>query len=157
MKTFINLLLFLFTTQFVMAQSSTNAAGAEASGSGGSASYTVGQIDYTAQSATSGSVNQGVQQPYEFFTIGVDEHPEIVLDMTLYPNPTQTHVTLNIDQQDVSDLSYSLYDFAGKLISKADIQEQVTKIPTQNLASATYVLVVLSKDQTIKTFHILKN
>jgi hypothetical protein len=41
-------------------------AGGEATGSGGSVSYSVGQVVYTTNTGINGSVAQGVQQPYEF-------------------------------------------------------------------------------------------
>jgi hypothetical protein len=46
-------------------QNTIPAAGGNAKGSGGSASFTVGQIFYTKLSGTNGTVIQGIQQPYE--------------------------------------------------------------------------------------------
>jgi uncharacterized protein (TIGR02145 family) len=46
-------------------QNTIPAAGGNAKGSGGSASFTVGQIFYTKLSGTNGSVVQGIQQPHE--------------------------------------------------------------------------------------------
>jgi uncharacterized protein (TIGR02145 family) len=46
-------------------QNTISAAGGNAKGSGGSASFTVGQIFYTKLSGTNGTVVQGIQQPYE--------------------------------------------------------------------------------------------
>jgi hypothetical protein len=46
-------------------QNTISSAGGNAKGSGGSASFTVGQIFYTKLSGTNGSVVQGIQQPYE--------------------------------------------------------------------------------------------
>ena len=56
------LLLALFSVQ-VHAQKAVVAAGGRASGSAGTVEYSIGQIDYTAISATTGSLIQGVQQP----------------------------------------------------------------------------------------------
>ena len=47
------------------AQEAVSAAGGNASGSGGTASYTIGQVAYTTNSSASGTITQGVQQPYE--------------------------------------------------------------------------------------------
>ncbi len=46
-------------------QSTIPTTGSTASGSGGTATYTVGQITYKTFSGTNGTVAQGVQQPYE--------------------------------------------------------------------------------------------
>jgi hypothetical protein len=56
------LLGFVLTAQ---AQQATTAAGGNATGSGGSVAYSVGQIVYTTHTGTTGSVAQGVQQTYE--------------------------------------------------------------------------------------------
>ncbi|MFM2191538.1 MAG: hypothetical protein RLZZ118_495, partial [Bacteroidota bacterium] len=60
---FLNLTLlllgFVLTAQ---AQQATTATGGDATGSGGSAAYSVGQIVYTTHTGTTGSVAQGVQQ-----------------------------------------------------------------------------------------------
>ena len=53
----------------LQAQTSVNATGGDASGSGGSVSYSVGQVVYTTNTGTSGSVAQGVQQPYEISVV----------------------------------------------------------------------------------------
>ena len=47
------------------AQESPTAAGGEATGTGGTSSYSVGQVVYTTATGTNGSLAQGVQQPYE--------------------------------------------------------------------------------------------
>jgi len=68
------ILMLLLTACFtgVSAQEAVLATGADAAGSGGKVSYSVGQIAYTSQTGSNGSVTQGVQQPYEIFaTVGV--------------------------------------------------------------------------------------
>ena len=59
------LLAFTFSLSVATAQEGINVTGANASGSGGSASYTVGQMVYQTNTGTNGSVAEGVQQPYE--------------------------------------------------------------------------------------------
>ena len=51
----------------LQAQESPTAAGGEATGSGGTASYSIGQVVYTTNTGTNGSVAQGVQQPFVIF------------------------------------------------------------------------------------------
>ena len=54
-------LMFYFTTS---AQQNTVASGGMATGSGGSVSYSIGQIDYITATGTGGTASQGVQQVY---------------------------------------------------------------------------------------------
>ena len=60
-------ILFLcgFWTTIIQAQETIPATGGNATGNGGSVSYTVGQITYNALPGTNGIVAQGVQRTYE--------------------------------------------------------------------------------------------
>jgi hypothetical protein len=97
MKTTIMIMLFFgaFVSK-TQAQQSTNSSGGNATGSGGKVSYSVGQIVYTSTAGSGGSASQGVQQPYEIFTLGIDDFSNINLTMIVYPNPTTTLVNLKI-------------------------------------------------------------
>jgi hypothetical protein len=56
------------------AQKTVVPAGSEATGIGGTSSYTLGQVFYTTDTGTKGSVEKGVQQPFEITTtLGVNE------------------------------------------------------------------------------------
>jgi hypothetical protein len=96
----VTLLSFAFSFSTVMAQESVNATGGDATGSGGSASYSVGQLVYTTNSGTDGSVAQGVQQAFEISVVlGIEEANEIKL--SAYPNPTTNYLTLNIAEFEI--------------------------------------------------------
>ena len=60
---------FLFSIGMLTtnAQENTVSTGANATGAGGTASYSVGQAFYITSSDPSGSVSQGVQQPIEWY------------------------------------------------------------------------------------------
>ena len=60
------------TTQ---AQEVTTTTGGNASGSGGTVTYSVGQIVYATNTGTNGSVAQGVQQTYEIsIVLGIEDN-----------------------------------------------------------------------------------
>jgi hypothetical protein len=54
---------------FTQAQESTNASGADVIGSGGSVAYSIGQVVYTTNTGSTGSVAQGVLHAFEIFTV----------------------------------------------------------------------------------------
>ena len=60
------------STSVFLAQESANVSGGEATGSGGTVSYTIGQVAYTNHTGTNGNINQGVQQPYEIYLVGIN-------------------------------------------------------------------------------------
>ena len=55
----------LYFTSVISAQSGTITSGGDAAGSGGSVSFSIGQLDYTSISSAEGTVSQGLQHPYE--------------------------------------------------------------------------------------------
>jgi len=137
------------------AQESPTAAGGEATGSGGTASYSIGQVVYTTNTGTNGSVAQGVQQPFEISTtVGINE-TSIHLEMSVYPNPTTDYLTLKVE--DNSNLSYQLYDLQGKVIENKKVNANSTIITMEALPKATYFLRVTDNKNTVKTFKVIKN
>jgi len=141
----------------VVAQKATTAAGGVASGSGGTVAFSIGQVDYTTPTGATGSVEQGVQQPYEISIIlGAEDH-QISLNMQAYPNPTNVYLTLSIDKSEVSTLNFQLYDLSGKLIESKKITSKTEIIPMDNLPSSIYFLKVTNNNKEVKTFKIIKN
>ncbi|HCX99957.1 MAG TPA: T9SS C-terminal target domain-containing protein [Bacteroidales bacterium] len=142
----------------LQAQESVNATGGNALGNGGSASYSIGQVVYTTNTGTNGSVAQGVQQPYEISTVsGIEEAIGINLTITAYPNPTSDYLTLSINEFDISNLSYQLFDMQGKLLLSTKITNEKTSIVMSNLIPAVYFVRVMEGIKNVKTFKIVKN
>lgn len=139
------------------AQQATTATGGNASGSGGTVTYAVGQIVYATNTGTTGSVAQGVQQPYEIsIVLGIDNH-SINLELTAYPNPTNNYLTLNVGNTALSTLNFQLHDISGKLIESRKIISSSETIGMENLPTATYFLKVTNNNKEVKTFKIIKN
>lgn len=151
------LLLFSVGLTGLHAQNTIPASGGNASGSGGTVSYSVGQIVYTKNTGTNGSVAQGVQQPYEISIVtGIEEAKDISLEIMVYPNPATDYIKLNIKNYDVQNLRYHLYDINGILIKDNKVEGNETNISMQNLFPATYFLKVTDNNKVIKTFKIVK-
>ena len=139
------------------AQESVNISGNTATGTGGTSSYSVGQITYTSQSGTGGLVNLGVQQPYEIVTLGNNVVAEINLVMAAYPNPTTDLLHLVITDDKWNDLSYQLFDINGRTLSNLKkIIASETSVSMQELHRGIYFLAVSSANKAIKTFKIIK-
>ena len=139
------------------AQEKPTASGGEATGNGGSSSYSVGQVVYTTDEGTTGSVAKGVQQPFEISIVtGIDELG-INLDVSVYPNPTTNFLKLQVESEQVQSLSYQLLDLQGKVISSENVSANNTTINMESLPTATYFLRVNNSNQNVKTFKIIKN
>ncbi|MCF8429612.1 MAG: T9SS type A sorting domain-containing protein [Bacteroidia bacterium] len=144
------------TTLF--AQQGSPAAGGNASGSGGTASFSIGQVFYSSPSGTTHKLIQGIQQPIEIQVINaVEETPKwINLVAAVFPNPTTNNFTLKIENKKLDNFSYEFYDSQGKLLATKKIETEETTIESSHLATAYYILKVNDGNKTIKTFKITK-
>lgn len=154
------LLVFLFVLGLtrLQAQEAKIATGGNASGSGGSVSYSIGQMVYTTNTGTNGSVAQGVQQPFEISLVtGLEEAEGISLRCSVYPNPTTDYLVLKVENFDKENLSYQLIDINGKPLENKNITGNETNIIMSDLVPATYFLKVTLNNKEVKTFKIVKN
>ena len=159
-KTITSVGLLLLGLGGLHAQESPTAAGGEATGTGGSSSYSLGQVVYTTATGTSGSVAQGVQQPYEISIITGVKETSIHLEMNVYPNPTTNYLTLKVDASTSlsnQQLSYQLIDLQGKVITNKKVTATNSTINVERLPKAVYFLKVTKDNQVVKTFKIIKN
>lgn len=138
------------------AQQASIATGGDASGSGGMAAYSIGQVVYTTNTGSTGSVAQGVQQAYEIYSVDIAE-TDFKFSLQAYPNPTNDYLTLNVGNLEISTLNFQLYDITGKLIESRKITSSNETIGMENLPSATYFLKVSNNNKEVKTFKIIKN
>ena len=152
------IIIFCFSITTAKAQQSTNSAGGNASGTGGSVSYSIGQMNYTTNTGTSGSVCQGVQIPYEIYAVtSVDDAKDLNINLSAFPNPTFDNLTLKIEGTAAKNLCYLLFDMNGKLLANQKLVEAETKIAMNNYAAATYFIKIIENNNTLKTFKIIKN
>ncbi len=156
-KLFAVLLLGLGLTG-LQAQQAIPSAGGDAFGSGGSASYSFGQVAFYTHGGATGMEAQGVQQPYEIFVVlGLDHASGINLSLTAYPNPTTDFLNLRVEYDTHPDLSYQLFDINGKLLDNRPIKGNETSIAMSHYSSGTYLIKVIQNNQEVKSFKIIKN
>ena len=143
----------LLATLELSAQENTVASGGKATGSGGTVNYSVGQVVYSTNIGTNGSVSQGVQQPYAVSTtVGINETS---IQLNAYPNPTTNNLTLTTD--DSESLSYQLFNIQGAEISSKTLNSKTSNISLEGHPPATYFLKVIKNNKVIKAFKIIKN
>jgi len=148
----------IYWCAFCNAQQAVSTAGGEATGAGGTMSFTIGQSDYITITGNSGMVMQGVQQPFEILVVtGIESDNKITLECTVYPNPATDFLTLKIPRDYLENPSYQLLDINGKLLKVRLIEKAETSISLQDCPPATYLLKVVDKNKEIKTFQIIKN
>ena len=93
----VSFMLVLILTE-MRAQEAMTTSGSNASGDGGAVSYTLGQVVYTTNTSSTGTITQGVQQPYEIMVIsGIEEITGISLECTVFPNPVKDLLKLKFE------------------------------------------------------------
>ena len=155
-KVLLTLMLGGFPVAGLFAQQEILAASCDAAGSGGTVSWSVGQVAYSAWSDAAGFLTEGVQQPYEIFNItGIDEQAS-GLQLIVYPNPTSGKITVKKVGSNLKILNIKIYDIEGSLLRTLEVYTEEATIPMDDLPSATYILNILEKNQLVKTCKIIK-
>ncbi len=153
------LLLFGLVLIKANAQQATVAAGGNAAGAGGGyVSYSIGQIVYTTNTGATGSLAQGVQQPYDISVVtALEQAIGINLNLAAYPNPTKDFLNLIVENNKTESLYYQLFDINGEILENKKLEGTQTNIVMSNFSQATYFLKVIQDNMELKTFKIIKN
>lgn len=128
-------------------------AGGDAFGSGGSISYSIGQVAYS--SSTGGLVNEGVQQPYELFITSVDAS-FAAFDMNLFPNPTSDEFIIDMKNY-VDGISADVFDTHGSLIENRRLLSNRTAVDVSNWAAATYLIRLTDASGKSASYSLIKH
>lgn len=156
----ITILLTLFSLGFncSYSQSGNVSTGNEIKGGQGSMTYSVGQVFYHLHTSPSGSVHQGLQQPYEIsvFTaqVGTDN---IQISMSAYPIPVQDILILDFGSLRPNQYEFELIDVQGRSILYQKAVDIQSKISMGHLSPGTYYLNVHDAQTKVKSFKIIKH
>lgn len=154
----ISAIIFLFIMNLGLTAQQVNLpAGGEATGSGGTVSYSVGQVFYHTQIETAGSVAEGVQQPYEISIITTNISAENGYELQVYPNPTSHFLTLKTGEVPGIKTNCQVFNGEGKLVMNFELLDLETQIDFSTCKPGTYYLIVREKSLVISTFKIIKN
>lgn len=153
-KITIGLILLTSGIGYARAQDAVPAAGGNGTGAGGTMSYTVGQVVYTAHAGMNGSVSQGVQHTYDIVS-GIGEEASVTL-VAAYPNPVSDALTLTIEESDLTGFSYELYNSQGQMLSSNVIVANQTSLLMGEMSTSTYFLKVKKGDEHVRSFTIVK-
>jgi len=149
-------LLLIFTgllSMSTLAQQANVASGGNATGTGGSFSYSVGQVFYS--SDTEGTINEGVQQPYEIYIVSIEESL-VELELNLYPNPTLQELSIEIPNFK-SDLTATIYNSGGLLMENVKLISSRTLVSVRNWPASTYYIHVGDASGNSSKYKLIKN
>lgn len=150
------LALALLTSSVAFSQERAVSAGNDFIGVGGSVSFTVGIPDYQQVSTGGNFITEGIQQPYEIYSLSVEEW-DMSIPISVFPNPTVNYFTIALDILDQKNLSYELNDASGRLILKGTLTETQTLVDVSTLIPATYFLSIINSQKNIQSYKLIKN
>ena len=156
---FISFGLFLFFNPYTLhSQHTIVPAGNDITSSGGSISYTLGQVVYNYNSGSDASTLEGVQQPYEISIMTLvepDSKSNIII--SLFPNPTTDRIIINISEGIKLPILYNLIDITGKEILSGEITQISHELNTKDLPASVYFLHLIVDEKLIATHKIIKS
>jgi len=153
----LSLLIQLLITQAgIYSQTAVPATGGNISDVGGTVSYTVGEVVYTTISNNNVTITQGVQQPYEIFTVGIEDGINENISLSVFPNPSENELNLQVDGADYSNYSFQLSDLQGKILESGNISTNLTLLNLTDYPSAPYFVKILQENKVVKIFKIIK-
>jgi hypothetical protein len=126
-------------------------AGGECNSSFGTISYSIGDVFYTGKGSTYNS-SEGVQHIYLINALLLQSK----IHMIPYPNPTHDLLYFKVENNNYKDLTYILYDLAGKEISSGFIKSQYSFISLKELSAQTYILKCFRGKTEGNIFEIIK-
>lgn len=147
----------VLVASFLQAQESINTSGNNATGNGGSVSYSIGQLFYNTNVGNTGREAQGVQHAFEIFTIGTED---ILFgyDITAYPNPSSGEISIKISSEKQQALKFSIHDVKGRIVRSGNLNEDITRVDLTDIPNAPYLLVIQDDlDKRVKTFRLVKS
>lgn len=133
----------------------SDVSGGNASGQGGSISYSVGQVFFTVNQSFEYFILEGVQQPNPLTeTPSIDDIDNFTF--TAYPNPFIDVLYVKADDFENKDLQYLLFDIQGNLLRRIRVKEKTTEISLYNLQAAAYLLKIFKGDLNVTTLKLIK-
>ena len=153
-KFILPLVLFLSFGFSSFGQNALSAAGGHFKTSGGSTSFTVGQVAYVLKKGTGSYLNEGVQQVYTKKTTPVEELVYLK-EVQLYPNPSEEILNITLPNFDGSTTSFIIMDNMGKEVRNGMIISNTAEISLRDLPSGSYFLYLKAKKEN-RIFKIVK-
>ena len=153
-KSIIPIVVFISFGFSSFGQNAISSTGGHFKSSGGSTSFTVGQVAYVLKNGTGSYLNEGVQQVYTKKTTPIEELVYLK-EAQLYPNPTQETMTLILSSKEDIQVRYTIMDYLGKEIRNGNILSEKSEISLRDLPSGNYFISLKSKKE-IRIFKMVK-
>ncbi len=122
----------------------------------GSLAWTVGETVIETFSNVNNSLTQGMHQSKLIIT-AIYELEGSDLNISVFPNPVDEFLKINIEIEEYSMMKCVLYDIEGKLLKQIEVTGNETFIQIGSYKPATYLLKIFVNNIEIKDYKIIKH
>ena len=134
------LFFLFFGGPLLYAQEAVATAGGDMINANGAVNFTYGEMAFVDFSASTGSVELGVQQAYPEIITQLSDISLVQNSIVAYPNPVSDKLMLEIGNFENEQYQIELLDAQGKSILKTIGSQKTIEINTTHLASGAYLL-----------------
>ena len=148
----------ILTAKYSPAQKSINTAGGNLFGTGGTCSFTIGQVDYTIiKDENPIWIIEGIQQPSEISsTSKPDSNHDITINWNIFPNPVTHNLTIKCPNASLVKMQASLYSITGKKLLQIDLLENEVTLNMDQLNTGIYLLNIRNDQETVLEYKLIK-
>ncbi len=143
---------FVCAFSLVNAQEVVATQGDTYSNATGTIDFTIGEMVINTVTNGTSELTQGFHQTNWKFTGLEDLAPDV--EIVVFPNPASD--LLNIQTTAFDQLTYALYDEAGRIVAQDRLLSESTSVQVSQLAAGNYSLVLSRQEQRLKTFKLIK-
>lgn len=155
-----SVLMILFLTECpfqVCAQQAITTGGGTFTDNGGSLSVSIGLVAYTNHTGDTGTVSQGVQQPYEISALGIEtDENAYSLSFQAFPNPSDGLLILKGEVPQGKKVIWQLTDSHGKTLDSRRIISDETLLDLSKRTAGLYFLKLVQGNRVVRSFKIIK-
>lgn len=156
MKHINSILITIFlSASSLQAQEVVSTSGGHGETASGSLSWTVGETLIETITDGTKTLTQGFHQG-KLTVTAIKELKVSGIELSVYPNPTNSFISVEQKTAEQRDLLLSLFDLKGRLILQKKMAGSREAIKMQNYKPATYILKVTEGNKEIQTYRIVK-
>jgi hypothetical protein len=149
---------FSIITSLSNAQSGFVSLGATISNQQGSISYSIGQSAFVNSKSNEGSMEFGLQQPYQYISVTSIPGINSAEGINIFPNPTRASLLITgLNRLSLSDkMSAQIVSQSGQILKQYPISNTALKIDVKNLNPGTYFLTMIQNYKILNVYKFIK-
>jgi hypothetical protein len=149
---------FSIITSLSNAQSGFVSLGATISNQQGSISYSIGQSAFVNSKSNEGSMEFGIQQPYQYISVTSIPGINSAEGINIFPNPTRESLLITgFNRLSLSDqMTIQIVSQSGQILKQYRITNTALKIDVKNLYPGTYFLTIIKNYKILNVYKFIK-